>query len=749
MPVSNFRVPPIHRTAFLPTYLPTYLTYHTSQVSATMARLKKEAEKRAKTLWKERAARAAERRDSRRAKKKKKGDDTPSPGSPHSADTSRHAGGGGTQEGDEGEDDGGMEEGWEEEEDEDEEEEEEEEEEEFDPQEGLLFVYVCTHAAVVTKGKGVAGTYFVTTDTSWKSKEQLAKTAVPLETFSASLAGIQVRSRRKAVQVILGAFFACLLAASIACNKHPVRPTDLHAIASPPHTLCRRRRVDTASRNRLSSPPCTASPRPSLRKPQTPHTPRLHPKSAGLEKLRHKVVFLDVVHTERVHGGFKTRHLYPPRDLYDTTASLCGAVVVGSCRIGQTNEVSLEKLRREAADFWTTAERRRRNGGGGAKAKRRPIDSDADGSDSGSERSDSDRGGSSGTGGSSDGSGGSSGSDSNGSSSSDDDDDDGNLTDSESNSDGSGSGSGSGSGGSDSRGSRSSGSGGGKSTGSAGSSGKEGSSQRKIVSGGGRRGGGARRSRRHRETKHGESRRIQSPGSDEPVDNDNKTADRRSGDNSEPAIARRKRALALGSGGNVASGQQFAKGDTRACTAVYDRAHYEDTMSVFGRAVRDALRGQCIENIDLSRVLVVHLYNFLRRECAPFERPRMSVAEEEEAEEGQAAGVGGKQEKVGRKKKEVAERKAKKEAEKAEARRRAKLGAKAAAEELRKKKEAAMLRETEEEKRRRTQVGGGFDFRLIEFFDDRGRSLFSFWSKGTVVVVFGECCAGRTLQYFT
>lgn len=135
-----------------------------------MSRLKKEAEKRAKALRKERVARAAERRNSRRAKKEE----------------------GRREKSDEGEDDVDSE-GTGEEKDE----EKDEEEEQFDPEEGLLFVYVCSHAAVVTKGKGVAGTYFVTADTSWKGKEQLAKTAVLLETFAASIAGIQVNQHQR------------------------------------------------------------------------------------------------------------------------------------------------------------------------------------------------------------------------------------------------------------------------------------------------------------------------------------------------------------------------------------------------------------------------------------------------------------------------------------------------------------------------------------------------------------------------
>lgn len=38
--------------------------------------------------------------------------------------------------------------------------------EEFDPQEASLFVYVCTHSAEITKGKGIAGSYLVASDTS-------------------------------------------------------------------------------------------------------------------------------------------------------------------------------------------------------------------------------------------------------------------------------------------------------------------------------------------------------------------------------------------------------------------------------------------------------------------------------------------------------------------------------------------------------------------------------------------------------
>lgn len=67
-----------------------------------------------------------------------------------------------------------------------------EEEEEFDPQEALLFVYVCTHAAEISKGKAIAGTYLVTSDTSWTSKEALSRSALRLETLTSVIADIQV-----------------------------------------------------------------------------------------------------------------------------------------------------------------------------------------------------------------------------------------------------------------------------------------------------------------------------------------------------------------------------------------------------------------------------------------------------------------------------------------------------------------------------------------------------------------------------
>lgn len=131
-----------------------------------MSRLKKESERRAKALHKERDARALERRHARRARKREE-----RVGSLSSDDE--------TPETSPSEEEG---------------EEEEDKEEEFDPQEALVLVYICTHAAEVTKGKGAVGTYLATYDTSWKSKEMLAKTAVPIETLAEAIAGIQVKS---------------------------------------------------------------------------------------------------------------------------------------------------------------------------------------------------------------------------------------------------------------------------------------------------------------------------------------------------------------------------------------------------------------------------------------------------------------------------------------------------------------------------------------------------------------------------
>lgn len=150
------------------------------KVSSTMARLKKESEKRAKALRKEREARALERRNARRAEKGvDEGDGCVSDVDPIREEGER-------QDENKGQEDVDTEE------DGDDDDEDDDEEEEFDPEKGLLLVYVCTHVAVISKGKAVAGTYLVAADTSWKSKEQLATSAVLLETFAAAIDRIQV-----------------------------------------------------------------------------------------------------------------------------------------------------------------------------------------------------------------------------------------------------------------------------------------------------------------------------------------------------------------------------------------------------------------------------------------------------------------------------------------------------------------------------------------------------------------------------
>lgn len=83
-----------------------------------------------------------------------------------------------------------------------EEEKKEEEEEEFDPKNAQLLVYICTHVAEITRGKGIAGTYLVASNTSWKSKEELAKTAVLLDTFAEVIAGIQVQKHAIRPQLV-------------------------------------------------------------------------------------------------------------------------------------------------------------------------------------------------------------------------------------------------------------------------------------------------------------------------------------------------------------------------------------------------------------------------------------------------------------------------------------------------------------------------------------------------------------------
>lgn len=442
--------------------------------------------------------------------------------------------------------------------------------------------------------------------------------------------------------------------------------------------------------------PCIVTDYCPLRPPQHFRVP--HPK------LRHKVLFLDVVHTKREYEGFKTRHLYPPRNLYDSAAVLCGAVVVGSCRIGQTSEVDLDVLRREAADFWAAVERRH-NGGGKNKARGGVGDSETDSATSSGRSSC----GSSGSGSGSD----CSSSDSEGSTSGDDDEDDHDSDDSTDQESGSESGRSS-DGSSDGSGSKSSGTGGNRSAGSSTSSGNGGRrNHRSSRNGGGSSDEDVRntfRGNKRDRRRHHRAKKTSRRGKGVPRSPDSLASGNNRGETSPKSGTARKGALASGGGSGMAKGQQHEEGGMRVCAAVYDRANYEEIMSVFGRAVRDGLKGQCVENTKLSRVLVVHLYDFIRREFSPFAHPRVSVAQEEAEAAGGGAGggivVGGnsKREKAAAKKKAAAEKKAKKEADRAEAKRRARLGAKALGEEVRQAKEAAMLREVEEEKRRRTQV---------------------------------------------
>lgn len=167
----------------------------------TMARLKKESERRSKVLRKERDAQVLEQRN---ARKDARGDE----GAP-SSDFSDNSG-----------EKGGEDEGKEEGEGEDEEDHREGEDKEFDPQQAVLLVYVCTHSAEITKGKNVAGAYLVASDTSWKSKEELAKTAFSLEDFAEAIATIQVQAS------FWASWIACLRVSSVAVYKTDFKPTE-------------------------------------------------------------------------------------------------------------------------------------------------------------------------------------------------------------------------------------------------------------------------------------------------------------------------------------------------------------------------------------------------------------------------------------------------------------------------------------------------------------------------------------------
>lgn len=437
------------------------------------------------------------------------------------------------------------------------------------------------------------------------------------------------------------------------------------------------------------------------------------------DKVRHKVVLLDVAHTKREIGGFKTRHLYPPRDFYDSLANRCGAVVVGSCRIGGTSEVDLTILRKEATKFWDAVgqkgdARNRRGGGGGSDTA---SATSSRGGDTGRRRRTSSSEGTTGTTGrdaddsladsnsESDGGGGSS---------------DHSCASATGNNNSSGSDSGrgdesadSGTSGTDRSQGRSSGGG------SDGESLREGSTNQRGKRKNGER-PSRRRKRRGRRTRRGARGTISQTLSGGRKKRGGGGLTRWSS-----GVVGSMRLISHGSGGSGNSSgdsdasrtntkriarkrerqqQHEERGLARACAPVSERAIYEENMSVFGRTIRDALSGECTENVHLPRVLLVDLYRFVRREFAPYGRPRLPENNKAEESVGDGNG-GGAREARARKEVAAAEAAAEKAAAKKKAQRRAKMGAKAAKEEDRLEKEADQLKQAEEEERRRTQVG--------------------------------------------
>lgn len=446
----------------------------------------------------------------------------------------------------------------------------------------------------------------------------------------------------------------------------------------------------------FSSPP-SVDPRPSFSNP----------------KVRHKVLFLDVVHTEREVGSFKTRHLYPPPNLYNRAANLAGAVVVGSCRIGTTNEVDLVALRKEAAGIWDAQPKEGHSGGDGGGMGGKGDGGGGDHSDTASSDSRSSESGN----GSDDSSGSSSSSVSDESTRGDDygstDDGDG------SDSDVTGAGNSSSNGRSVDNSASERGEGGksniiGNGRAESGSSDvssdrRDRDRRRKNRSGKGTADDGDTRKKSRtaqasaRSPANGHGTRSRSGSWVRRGNNEAGTA-------LPPSSPRLLGPLPGVLGGNTPGFAGTGSGDgseqaIRPCVAVYDRAIYEEKMSVFGRAVRDALGGECTEKGHVHRVLLVDLFKFVRRELRPFERPRELVVMPA-TEEGGGSGGGEEGERGAAKKKRAAaaEAKAKKEAAKKEARRRSKPGQNARAEGLRQEKEAARLEEEEDELRRRTQV---------------------------------------------
>ena len=455
--------------------------------------------------------------------------------------------------------------------------------------------------------------------------------------------------------------------------------------------------------------------------------------SAGLpktrQKVRHKVLFLDVAHTQREVGGFKTRHLYPPKDLYDNLANRCGAVVVGSCRIGGTNEIDLGMLRKKSAGFWDAF------GKSDNRKKKRGAAADSDTASATSSSGNSDGSGSGHRNGSS--------SEGTVGDTSEDGDDGLVNSDSESHSESDSSGHSGASATGNSSSSSSSSKGGEDSAGSGtgGSSGSQTQQSRDGSADGESLGGDSTSQHGERDDKGERSSRRRKGGRPRPSrvklsrTISGRTEQRSGGGGGglmrwSSGVHTRKPFISSGSGGNGGSGgggggdgnaalKQNAKkfprkrerqpeehGFARACASVSERAIYEDNMSVFGRTVRDALSGECTENVHLPRVLVVDVYSFVRREFLPYGRPRPSAKTIEEGTGVGDGGGGGEREIRARKEEAAAEAAAEKVAAKKKAQRRARMGAKAAKEEDRLEKEAEQLKKAEEEERRRTQVGG-------------------------------------------
>ena len=288
-------------------------------------------------------------------------------------------------------------------------------------------------------------------------------------------------------------------------------------------------------------------------------------------------MFFDVVHTAKDWRGFKARNLYPSRELYDNAARLSGAVVIGSCRIGGTREVNLEILRKTTETIWAIEDPT--NGGGGSHAGGRVSTGDnAGGSSIVSFKLC-------------------------------DDDKAGSTDDANASWNGNGS--------------------------SLGNTNEVFGSCRTSDSG----------ARVHQPEDSGRQRGFECGR----FSNDGKLAGS-SASRKNPRIViavmddddtkdntqgcdRRQRSF-----GNalkdVAGGREVSlcQDDTmRACEPVYDRAVYGEEKSVFGRAVRDALGGECIASSGTaSPVLIVHLYNFIVQRLDSFERlsPRRTGSKE-------------------------------------------------------------------------------------------------------------------------